>query len=92
MAVQNHLLSNTILIRPDDSDDSDSSLQGETMKVQVNIPFNSPSFVLMESVCLSVGEKATHKMEQQGLDILLCSLQFYQYHFTVLCYLSVCYF
>uniref|UniRef100_A0A3Q3F5E4 HECT domain-containing protein n=1 Tax=Labrus bergylta TaxID=56723 RepID=A0A3Q3F5E4_9LABR len=34
MAVQNHLLSNTILIRPDDSDDSDSSLQGETMKVQ----------------------------------------------------------
>ncbi|XP_005729506.1 probable E3 ubiquitin-protein ligase HECTD4 isoform X5 [Pundamilia nyererei] len=34
MAVQNHLLSNTILIRPDDSDDSDNSLQGETMKVQ----------------------------------------------------------
>ncbi|XP_046872567.1 probable E3 ubiquitin-protein ligase HECTD4 isoform X1 [Hypomesus transpacificus] len=34
MAVQNHLLSNTVLIRPDDSDDSDSSLQGETMKVQ----------------------------------------------------------
>ncbi|XP_027132186.1 probable E3 ubiquitin-protein ligase HECTD4 isoform X1 [Larimichthys crocea] len=34
MAVQNHLLSNTILIRPDDNDDSDSSLQGETMKVQ----------------------------------------------------------
>uniref|UniRef100_A0A8C2XEJ5 HECT domain E3 ubiquitin protein ligase 4 n=1 Tax=Cyclopterus lumpus TaxID=8103 RepID=A0A8C2XEJ5_CYCLU len=34
MAVQNHLLSNTILIRPDDSDDSDSSLQGDTMKVQ----------------------------------------------------------
>uniref|UniRef100_A0A3B3VAG9 HECT domain-containing protein n=1 Tax=Poecilia latipinna TaxID=48699 RepID=A0A3B3VAG9_9TELE len=34
MAVQNHLLSNTILIRPDESDDSDSSLQGETMKVQ----------------------------------------------------------
>ncbi|XP_036454105.1 probable E3 ubiquitin-protein ligase HECTD4 isoform X4 [Colossoma macropomum] len=32
MAVQNHLLSNTVLIRPDDSDDSDSSLQGETMK------------------------------------------------------------
>ncbi|KAM7391556.1 hypothetical protein PAMP_022238 [Pampus punctatissimus] len=32
MAVQNHLLSNTILIRPDDNDDSDSSLQGETMK------------------------------------------------------------
>ena len=42
MAVQNHLLSNTILIRPDDNDDSDSSLQGETMKVQVNIPFNYP--------------------------------------------------
>uniref|UniRef100_A0AAY5EYU7 HECT domain-containing protein n=1 Tax=Electrophorus electricus TaxID=8005 RepID=A0AAY5EYU7_ELEEL len=34
MAVQNHLLSNAVLIRPDDSDDSDSSLQGETMKVQ----------------------------------------------------------
>ncbi|XP_062371736.1 probable E3 ubiquitin-protein ligase HECTD4 isoform X2 [Sardina pilchardus] len=34
MAVQNHLLSNTILLRPDDADDSDSSLQGETMKVQ----------------------------------------------------------
>ncbi|XP_030623120.1 LOW QUALITY PROTEIN: probable E3 ubiquitin-protein ligase HECTD4 [Chanos chanos] len=34
MAVQNHLLSNTILLRPDDSEDSDSSLQGETMKVQ----------------------------------------------------------
>ncbi|KAK7934210.1 hypothetical protein WMY93_005106 [Mugilogobius chulae] len=34
MAVQNHLLSNTVLIRPDDNDDSDSSLQGETMKVQ----------------------------------------------------------
>ncbi|CAF93792.1 unnamed protein product [Tetraodon nigroviridis] len=34
MAVQNHLLSNTILIRSDDGDDSDSSLQGETLKVQ----------------------------------------------------------
>uniref|UniRef100_A0A671K5X4 Probable E3 ubiquitin-protein ligase HECTD4 n=1 Tax=Sinocyclocheilus anshuiensis TaxID=1608454 RepID=A0A671K5X4_9TELE len=34
MAVQNHLLSNTILLHPDDIDDSDSSLQGETMKVQ----------------------------------------------------------
>ncbi|GAA6089459.1 probable E3 ubiquitin-protein ligase HECTD4 isoform X3 [Tachysurus ichikawai] len=32
MAVQNHLLSNIVLICPDDSDDSDSSLQGETMK------------------------------------------------------------
>ncbi|TRY90504.1 hypothetical protein DNTS_002641, partial [Danionella cerebrum] len=32
MAVQNHLLSNTILLHPDDMDDSDSSLQGETMK------------------------------------------------------------
>lgn len=42
MAVQNHLLSNTILIHPDDGDDSDSSLQGETMKVQVNIPFKYP--------------------------------------------------
>ncbi|XP_059510969.1 probable E3 ubiquitin-protein ligase HECTD4 isoform X1 [Stegostoma tigrinum] len=34
MAVQNHLLSNTVLIKPDDHDDSDSSLQGETLKVQ----------------------------------------------------------
>ncbi|XP_051557544.1 probable E3 ubiquitin-protein ligase HECTD4 [Myxocyprinus asiaticus] len=34
MAVQNHLLSNTVLLHPDDSDDSDSSIQGETMKVQ----------------------------------------------------------
>jgi len=42
MAVQNHLLSNTILLHPDDIDDSDSSLQGETMKVQVNIPFKNP--------------------------------------------------
>ncbi|XP_049722943.1 probable E3 ubiquitin-protein ligase HECTD4 isoform X3 [Elephas maximus indicus] len=32
MAVQNHLLSNTILIKPDESDDSDNSLQGETLK------------------------------------------------------------
>lgn len=45
MAVQNHLLSNTILIHPDDGDDSDSSLQGETMKVQVNTPLNTPTFV-----------------------------------------------
>ncbi|XP_032954347.1 probable E3 ubiquitin-protein ligase HECTD4 isoform X6 [Rhinolophus ferrumequinum] len=34
MAVQNHLLSNTVLIKPDENDDSDSSLQGETLKVQ----------------------------------------------------------
>ncbi|XP_042636541.1 probable E3 ubiquitin-protein ligase HECTD4 [Orycteropus afer afer] len=34
MAVQNHLLSNTILIKPDENDDSDTSLQGETLKVQ----------------------------------------------------------
>lgn len=46
MAVQNHLLSNSILIRPDDNDDSDSSLQGETMKVQVNIPFKYPYLCL----------------------------------------------
>lgn len=50
MAVQNHLLSNSILIRPDDNDDSDSSLQGETMKVQVNIPFKYP--YLTARVCL----------------------------------------
>ena len=42
MAIQNHLLSNTVLIRPDDNDDSDNSLQGETMKVQVNTPFKYP--------------------------------------------------
>ncbi|XP_064424272.1 probable E3 ubiquitin-protein ligase HECTD4 [Latimeria chalumnae] len=34
MAVQNHLLSNTVLIKPDEHDDSDNSLQGETLKVQ----------------------------------------------------------
>ncbi|EDL19736.1 mCG142612 [Mus musculus] len=34
MAVQNHLLSNTVLIKPDENEDSDSSLQGETLKVQ----------------------------------------------------------
>ncbi|XP_060106352.1 probable E3 ubiquitin-protein ligase HECTD4 isoform X1 [Heteronotia binoei] len=34
MAVQNHLLSNTVLIKPDENDDSDSSVQGETLKVQ----------------------------------------------------------
>uniref|UniRef100_A0A8C5PCF1 HECT domain E3 ubiquitin protein ligase 4 n=1 Tax=Leptobrachium leishanense TaxID=445787 RepID=A0A8C5PCF1_9ANUR len=34
MAVQNHLLSNTVLIKPDENDDSDDSLQGETLKVQ----------------------------------------------------------
>ena len=50
MAVQNHLLSNTILIRPDDNDDSDSSLQGETMKVQVNIPFKYP-YLCAHEVC-----------------------------------------
>ncbi|KAL8180059.1 UNVERIFIED_CONTAM: putative E3 ubiquitin-protein ligase HTD4, partial [Gekko kuhli] len=32
MAVQNHLLSNTVLIKPDENDDSDSSVQGETLK------------------------------------------------------------
>lgn len=53
MAVQNHLLSNTILIRPDDNDDSDSSLQGETMKVQVNIPFKYP-YLCPRGVCLPV--------------------------------------
>lgn len=53
MAVQNHLLSNTILIRPDDGDDSDSSLQGETMKVQVNIPFKYP-YLCARGVCFHV--------------------------------------
>ncbi|XP_062874264.1 probable E3 ubiquitin-protein ligase HECTD4 isoform X2 [Trichomycterus rosablanca] len=38
MSVQNHLLSNIVLLRPDDSDDSDHSIQGETMKeLQTNI-------------------------------------------------------
>ena len=45
MAVQNHLLSNTVLIRPDDGDDSDSSLQGETVKVQVNTAFKYPPYL-----------------------------------------------
>lgn len=53
MAVQNHLLSNTVLIRPDDNDDSDSSLQGETMKVQVNIPFSYP-YLCARGVCFCV--------------------------------------
>lgn len=52
MAVQNHLLSNTILIRPDDGDDSDSSLQGETMKVQVNIPFKYPYIIMLIAVLM----------------------------------------
>lgn len=60
MAVQNHLLSNTILIRPDESDDSDNSLQGETMKVQVNIPFNYPYLC---AVCVSVRETQQTKMQ-----------------------------
>lgn len=42
MAVQNHLLSNTVLIKPDENDDSDSSLQGETLKVQVNTKSEAP--------------------------------------------------
>lgn len=54
MAVQNHLLSNTILIHPDDGDDSDSSLQGETMKVQVNIPFKYPYLLCMWTILLSL--------------------------------------
>lgn len=52
MAVQNHLLSNTVLIHPDDSDDSDNSLQGETMKVQVNISFKWP--LLFVNLCMPV--------------------------------------
>ncbi|TSW08319.1 putative E3 ubiquitin-protein ligase HECTD4 [Bagarius yarrelli] len=36
MAVQNHLLSNTVLISPDDSEDSDNSIQEETMKEMQN--------------------------------------------------------
>lgn len=63
MAVQNHLLSNTILIRPDDSDDSDNSLQGETMKVQVNIPFKYP-YLFESGVCVCVNERPTHQMKQ----------------------------
>lgn len=61
MAVQNHLLSNTILIRPDESDDSDSSLQGETMKVQVNIPFNYPYHC---SIFVCVFEKSSNDIMQ----------------------------
>lgn len=68
MAVQNHLLSNTILIRPDDNDDSDSSLQGETMKVQVNIPFKYPYLC---ACGVSVNERATHQTEQWEIIVLL---------------------
>lgn len=51
MAVQNHLLSNTILIKPDENDDSDNSLQGETLKVQVNTKlYSNDAFY---SVCKS---------------------------------------
>lgn len=63
MAVQNHLLSNTILIRPDDNDDSDSSLQGETMKVQVNIPFKYPYLCACGVCCLSVNDLPTYQTE-----------------------------
>lgn len=61
MAVQNHLLSNTILIRPDDNDDSDSSLQGETMKVQVNTPFKYPycDYVFVFFIWLSIRDRTS---------------------------------
>lgn len=51
MAVQNHLLSNTILIKPDENDDSDNSLQGETLKVQVNtkLDFNNAFYPVCEA-------------------------------------------
>lgn len=65
MAVQNHLLSNTILIRPDDSDDSDSSLQGDTIKVQVNTPFKYPY------LCARVNERPAHQTEQWEINVLL---------------------
>jgi len=70
MAVQNHLLSNTILLHPDDIDDSDSSLQGETMKVQVNIPFKNPM------VCVDWWRQLLHswKMEQTGIKTIYCGL------------------
>lgn len=51
MAVQNHLLSNTILIKPDENDDSDSSLQGETLKVQVNTKFYSSMVLYSQCSC-----------------------------------------
>jgi len=51
MAVQNHLLSNTILIKPDENDDSDSSLQGETLKVQVNTKFYSSMALYSQCSC-----------------------------------------
>lgn len=74
MAVQNHLLSNTILIRPDDNDDSDSSLQGETMKVQVNIPFKYP-FLCVCGVCFYDSKRPTHQTEQREMNVLLfCSI------------------
>lgn len=51
MAVQNHLLSNTILIKPDENDDSDSSLQGETLKVQVNTKIYSSMALYSHCSC-----------------------------------------
>lgn len=73
MAVQNHLLSNTVLICPDDVDDSDSSLQGETMKVQVNIPFKYPFLYPHGAFYLFVGEGPTctgHKYSTVTLFLL----------------------
>lgn len=71
MAVQNHLLSNTILIRPDDGDDSDSSLQGETMKVQVNIPFKYP-YLCAHGVCFHVCQWSFQQTEQLEVTFLRC--------------------
>lgn len=83
MAVQNHLLSNTILIRPDDNDDSDSSLQGETMKVQVNIPFKYPS-VHVESGSV----RPTNQMEQR-INVLF--MYYYLWLLQFLFWLTVLY-
>lgn len=83
MAVQNHLLSNTILIRPDDNDDSDSSLQGETMKVQVNIPFKYPS-VHVES-----GSVRTTNQMEQWINVL--SMYYYLWLLQFLYWLTVLY-
>ncbi|MGH0151603.1 UNVERIFIED_CONTAM: hypothetical protein FKN15_020765 [Acipenser sinensis] len=55
MAVQNHLLSNTVLIKPDEHDDSDSSLQGETLKVQTALLLKTQSPVFSDTADLPWG-------------------------------------
>ncbi|TWW61276.1 putative E3 ubiquitin-protein ligase HECTD4 [Takifugu flavidus] len=82
MAVQNHLLSNTILIRSDEGDDSDSSLQGETLKelqscilslaTKVLVGCDEVLETLQQAERLGAGTKAT--MLGHLLPVLLTTL------------------